>query len=85
MEADAAARSRQVNVEVHAVNACAGIVFDSQVDVLGYSEAEAAILCEVCLTELVLFHLQPFFQNLFSFLTADGHMARDLLVTPDRK
>ena len=49
--------ARQVDVEVHAVNAGAGVVLDTQVNVLSDAEAKAAIASKVLLAELVLLHL----------------------------
>ena len=50
----AAARARQVHVEVHAVDAGRRVVLEPQVDVLADAEAERAVLAEVLLAELVL-------------------------------
>ena len=50
----AAARARQVDVEVHAVDAGRRVVLQPQVDVLADAEAERAVLAEVLLAELVL-------------------------------
>ena len=77
---DAATRTGQVHVEVHAVNASARVILDAKVDMLGDSEAEAAVAREVLLPQLVLLDLQPLLQDLLCLLTADGHVAGDLLV-----
>ena len=50
----AAARARQVHVEVHAVDAGRRVVLQPEVDVLADAEAERAVLAEVLLAELVL-------------------------------
>merc|ERR1740129_760101 len=54
----------EVDVEVHAVDARAGVVLDAEVDVLGDAEAEAAVLGEVLLPQLVLLDLQALLQDL---------------------
>mmetsp|Transcript_34448 Transcript_34448/g.98424 ORF Transcript_34448/g.98424 Transcript_34448/m.98424 type:complete len:202 (-) Transcript_34448:27-632(-) len=80
---DARARPRQVDVEVHAVDARAGVVLDPEVDVLVDAEAEAAILREVLLPQLVLLDLEALLEDLLGLVPAHGHVARDLLVAPD--
>merc|ERR1740138_242188 len=77
---DAVPGPREVHVEVHAVDAGAGIVLDAEVDVLGDAEAEAAVLREVALPELVLLHLEALLEDLLGLLSAHGHVAGDLLV-----
>merc|ERR1719230_623570 len=77
---DAAPRPREVHVEVHAVDARAGVVLDAEVDVLSDAEAEAAVLGEVLLPELVLLHLEALLENLLGLLTPNRHVAGDLLV-----
>merc|ERR1719191_1289844 len=80
---NATARAGEEDEEVHTVDARAGVVLEPEVDVLRDSEAEAALVREVPLAELVLLHLQPPLKNLLSLLAAHGHVARDLLVAPD--
>ena len=59
------------------------VVLEAEVDVLGDTEAEAPVLGEVLVEELVLLHLQALLEDLLGLLAADGHGARDLLVTTD--
>merc|ERR1719291_122532 len=79
----AAARSGQVHVEVHSVDARARVVLDAKVNMLRDTETEAAVLCEVFLAELVLLDLETFLKNFFSFLAAHGHVTSDLLIAAD--
>merc|ERR1739848_607726 len=60
----AEARSGQMHIEVHPVNASAGVVLDAQVDVLADAETEAAVFGEHTLPQLVLLHFQTLFQDL---------------------
>ena len=80
---DAGTGAGQTNEEVHAVNAGGGIVLDTKVDVLVDAEAEVAGLGEVLLEELVLLDLEATLEDLHGLLSADGDVARDLLVTAD--
>mmetsp|Transcript_17067 Transcript_17067/g.37459 ORF Transcript_17067/g.37459 Transcript_17067/m.37459 type:complete len:218 (-) Transcript_17067:5-658(-) len=75
----------QVHVEVHSVDARAGVVLDAKVNVLRDAEAKAAVLCEVPLPQLVLLDFQSLLQDFLRLLAADGHMAGNLLVTADSK
>ena len=63
--ADIEAGSAHHDVEVHAVDADAGVVLDAQVDVLLDAEAEVAIVGEVLLPQLVLLHLEAPLQDFF--------------------
>merc|ERR1719231_1380709 len=86
---DTAARATKVDEKVHAVDSCAWIVLDTEVDVLSDTKAEAAVLAKVTLTKLVLFDLQPLFDDFHGLLATHCHVASDLLVTsntegPDR-
>merc|ERR1740121_1024994 len=75
--------ARQVHVEVHAVDACGGVVLDAQVDVLSDAEAEGAVAREVDLPQLVLLHLEALLKNLLCLLPTYSHMACDLLIPSD--
>merc|ERR1719188_2681055 len=72
--------AREVHVEVHAVDARARVVLDTEIDVLGDAEAEAPVLGEVLLPELVLLHLEALLEDLLRLLAADGDVASDLLI-----
>ena len=61
----------------------AGVVLDTQVDVLGDTETEVAGLGEVALAELVLLDLEATLEDLLSLGTTDGDVDGDLLVTAD--
>jgi hypothetical protein len=61
----------------------AGVVLDTQVDVLGDTETEVAGLGEVALAELVLLDLEATLEDLLSLGAADGDVDGDLLVTAD--
>jgi len=78
---DAGAGAGQLDVEVHTVNTGGGVVLQAQVDVFGDTEPEAAVLGEVAVTQLEVLHLQALLDDLLGLLAADGHVARDLLVT----
>merc|ERR1719290_7389 len=77
------AGSTQDNVEVHAVDADAGIVLDAQIDVLLDAKAKVAVVGKVLLPQLVLFDLEAALQNLLGLGASDGAVDRDLLVTTD--
>merc|ERR1719188_2324941 len=80
---DAATWTCEVHVEIHAVDASAGIVLDSEVDVLGDAESKVASLAEVDLAQLVLLDLQALLQDLLRLLTTHGHVASNPFVTAD--
>merc|ERR1719462_842087 len=71
--------------EVHAVNANAWVILDSQVNVLLDAEAKVAVVGEVLLPQLVLLNLEAPLQNLLSLGAPDGAVNRNLLVPPDTK
>mmetsp|Transcript_7096 Transcript_7096/g.12153 ORF Transcript_7096/g.12153 Transcript_7096/m.12153 type:complete len:214 (-) Transcript_7096:33-674(-) len=77
---NAETRALQAHVEVHAVNACGGVVLDAQIDVLGNAKAKVAGLREVLAQQLVLLHLEASLQQLHGLLAAHCHAARDLLI-----
>lgn len=70
-------------VEVHAVDTDAGVVLDTQIDVLADTEAEVTGLREVALPELVLLDLQATLEDLLSLGATDGDVDGDLFVTAD--
>merc|ERR1740129_1552780 len=78
---NAKAWPREVDVEVHAVDARAGVVLNTQIDVFVDAEAEATVLGEVLLPQFVLLDLQALFQDFFCLLATDGHVACDLLIS----
>merc|ERR1712008_573209 len=58
--------------EVHAVDANAWVVLDSQVNVLLDAEAEVAVVGEVLLPQLVLLHIEAPLENLLGLGAPDG-------------
>ena len=70
-------------VEVHAVDTNARIVLDTQVNVLGDTEAEVTGLGEVALLQFVLLDLEATLEDLLSLGTTDGNVDGDLFVTTD--
>ena len=81
--ADIEAGSTHHDVEVHAVDADAGVVLDAQVDVLLDAEPEVAVIGEVAPLQLVLLHLEAPLQDLLGLGPPDGAVDGDLLVPPD--
>merc|ERR1719473_712129 len=79
----ALSRPREVDVEVHAVDARRRVVLDAEVNVLGDAEAEAAGLREVLLTKLVLVDLEAALEELLRLLAAHRAVDGHLLVTTD--
>ena len=73
----------QMNEQVHAIDARARIVLDPQVDVFCDTKTEAAILCEILLSEFVFLDFQASLQNVICFLSAHGDMASNLFVAAD--
>jgi len=80
---DSATGSSDLDVEVHTVDTSAGVVFDTQIDVLLETESETALLTEVSFLQLVLLDLQTLLENLLGLLASDGNVASDLIVTTD--
>lgn len=70
-------------VEVHAVDTNTGVVLDTQIDVLGDTEAEVAGLGEVALLEFVLLDLEATLEDLLGLGATDGNVDGDLFVTTD--
>ena len=81
--ADALALAAEDDDEVHAEDADGGVVLDTQIDVLGDTEAEGAVVGEVVLAQLELLDLQTLLQDLQGLVAADGDGGGDLLVTAD--
>merc|ERR1712142_303804 len=75
--------SRQHDVEIHPVDANAGVVLDPEIDVLRDTEAEVASCGEVALPQLKIFDCQTLFQDLNRLSAAHRAVHRDLFVTPD--
>ena len=69
--------------EIHTVDTGGGIVLDTKIDMLLDTESEATGVGEILVQELVLLDLEALLEDLLSLLTADGDVARDLLVTTD--
>lgn len=69
--------------EVHTENTDRGVVFDTQVNVLGDTETEVTGVGEVAAAELVLLDLETTLDDLLGLGAADGNVASDLLVTSD--
>lgn len=80
---DAATRAGEDDEKVHSVNSSAGVVFDSQVDVLVDAKPEASRVAKVDRLQLVLLHREPALDQLHGLLTADGDVACNLLITAD--
>merc|ERR1719341_3140020 len=71
--------------EVHAVNANAWVILDSQVNVLLDAEAKVAVVGEVLLSQLILLHLESSLNDLLSLGAPDSAVDGDLLVPSDTK
>ena len=80
---DARAGALEDDVEVHAVDAGAGVVLEPEVDVLADAEAEGALLAEVVLVELELLDADAALEDLPRAVAADGRVDGDLLVAAD--
>merc|ERR1719273_2197466 len=80
---DRGAGTTKHDVEVHAVDADAGIVLDSQVDVLLDTEPEVSIFGKVLSPQLILLHLEASLEDLLGLGSPDGAVDGDLLVPPD--
>lgn len=70
-------------VEVHTVDTDAGVVLDTQVDVLADTEAEVTGLGEVPFSQFVLLDLETTLENLLGLGATDGNVNGDLFVTTD--
>ena len=70
-------------VEVHTVDTNAGVVLDTQVDVLADTEAEVTGLGEVPFSQFVLLDLETTLENLLGLGATDGNVNGDLFVTTD--
>jgi hypothetical protein len=82
---DAATRSRQDHIKVHAVNPDRRIVLDAEINVLLDTESEVARVREVLGLQLIILNAQAEVDNLLGFVAADGDMRGDLLITTDRE
>src|SRR4051794_17296631 len=69
--------------EVHSVDTNAGVVLDTEIDVLGDTESEVTSLREVALAELVLLDLETTLEDLLGLGATDGNVDGDLFVTTD--
>jgi len=80
---DPLAWSFEHDEEVHTEDTDAWVVFDVQVDVFLDAESEAAQAGEVAFFQLVFFHFQTSFEDLFGFWPSDSNPASNLLIPPD--
>ena len=62
----------QHDVEVHSVDTNAGIVLDSEIDMLVDSESEVALVRETSLPELVFLDLEASLEDLLCLGSTDG-------------
>ena len=76
-------RDSHAAVEIHSIDTNCRIVFDSQVDVFAYTEAEVTGLREVLFLQLVFLDLQSTFEDFFGFGATDGDMYSNLFITAD--
>merc|ERR1719244_1468335 len=74
---DIHAGSAKDHVEVHTVDANAGVILDTQIDVFLNTEPE------VGLPQLVLAHLEATLKDFLGLWASDGAVHGDLFVTPD--
>ena len=79
------ARAAQHHIEIHAVDAYAGVVLDPQINVLLDAKAKVASSREIVLAQFVLLDLQPLLQYFLRFGPPDCTMNGDLLIPPDAK
>lgn len=70
-------------VEVHAINTNSRIIFDSQIDMLGDTEAKIPRVREVLLPQFVLLDLQTSLENLLGLWTSYRDVDCDLFVSSD--
>jgi hypothetical protein len=80
---DAPAGPLEHDVKVHAVNAGGRVVLEPEVNVLRDAKAKVARLGKVAPAQLVLLDLEAALKELLGLGAAHGHVARNLLVTPD--
>ncbi|GIL81996.1 hypothetical protein Vretifemale_10923, partial [Volvox reticuliferus] len=73
----------QAHVEIHAVNTSRGVILQSQINVLLDTETEVAGVRKVLTDKLELLHGQAALHQIVGLLAADGHKARNLLITAD--
>lgn len=82
---DTSSFTGQYNVKVHSVNTDTWVVLDSHVDMLVNSESEVTRVAKVLGQDLVVLAAKSKVDELHGTFTADSHVARDVLVTTDRK
>merc|ERR1719500_2461160 len=80
---DVLAGTAEHNIEVHTVDTNAGIVLDSQVNVLLDSKSKVSFGGEVLLPELVLLDFESSLQDLLSLGSPDSAVDGDLLIPSD--
>jgi len=73
----------QHHVEIHTVDANAGVVLDSQVNVLLNSKAKISVGREVFPPQLILLDLESPLQDFLGLGSPDSAVHSDLLVPPD--
>lgn len=77
---DTSAGSSELNVEVHTVDTSAGVVLDTEINVLLDAKAKVAGVREVLTLKLVFLDLKTLLEDLLGLLAADGAVAGDLLI-----
>merc|ERR1712170_228009 len=82
---DIVSGSVEDDVEVHAVDTDAGVVLDSQIDVLLDTEAKVTGLTEIVTSQLVLAHLESPLQDLLGLSSTHRAVHSDLLISSDSK
>lgn len=80
---DAHPRSPHDHIKVHPKNPNAGVIPRPQIDMLLNPKPKVPRVGKVLSSELVLFHFEPAFEDLFGFGAADGDVDRDFFVATD--
>ena len=78
-------RSSEDNVEVQAINANGGVVFDTKINVFLNTETEVASVGEVIFPQLVFSDFKTTFKDLFSLGTTDCAVDSNFFITADTK
>ena len=72
-------------VKIHAVDTNGGIIFDTEIDMFGDTEAEVTRFRKVPFLEFVLLDLEASFEDLFRLGSSHGDVYGDLLVATNTK
>lgn len=80
-----ATRTLHDHIEVHSIDAGAGIILESKIDVLLDAKAKVPCCAEVLLAQFILLHLEPTLKDLLGLLASHCDVAGDLLVTSNAK